>query len=266
MELDAPRPLVVAHRGASALAPENTLAAFTRAIDDGAEGIEFDVRLAKDNVAFVFHDSTLSRTAKRDARLSDFTSAELAKLDIGSWFNQMSRKRADPVFSSQRIVSLENALLFLENFKGLIYIELKCKDSEIDRLTLTVCEAVEGSPLLDRIIVKSFKMAVIPRIRVLCPSVRTAALFAPKIMTILRKEKHLVKIAEDFGADELSLHFSLATRKLMENAERQNLPVTIWTANNPRWIKRGIKLGVKAVITDNPARLIAKRNEILKNL
>ena len=266
MELDAPRPLVVAHRGASALAPENTLAAFTRAIDDGAEGIEFDVRLAKDNVAVVFHDSTLSRTAKRDSRLSDFTSAELAKLDIGSWFNQMSRKRADPVFSSQRIVSLENALLFLENFKGLIYIELKCKDSEIDRLTLTVCEAVEGSPLLDRIIVKSFKMAVIPRIRVLCPSVRTAALFAPKIMTILRKEKHLVKIAEDFGADELSLHFSLATRKLMENAERQNLPVTIWTANNPRWIKRGIKLGVKAVITDNPARLIAKRNEILKNL
>jgi len=77
MELDAPRPLVVAHRGASALAPENTLAAFTRAIDDGAEGIEFDVRLAKDNVAVVFHDSTLSRTAKRDARLSDFTSASL---------------------------------------------------------------------------------------------------------------------------------------------------------------------------------------------
>ncbi len=63
------RPLKIAHRGASALAPENTLAAFRRAVDDGADGIEFDVRLARDGVAVVFHDPTLNRTALRDATL-----------------------------------------------------------------------------------------------------------------------------------------------------------------------------------------------------
>ncbi|MBA2336113.1 MAG: glycerophosphodiester phosphodiesterase [Pyrinomonadaceae bacterium] len=266
MKFDTPVPLIVAHRGASALAPENTLAAFKRAVDDGAEGIEFDVRLAKDNVAVVFHDSTLNRTAQIDKRVSEFTALELAGFDVGSWFNLMSRKRADSAFSSQRISSLTDTLEFLKSFRGLIFIELKCRDSEIEKLAHAVCEAVDGSPLLGRIIVKSFKLAVIPRMHILCPTVRTAALFAPKIMSILRKEKHLVKIAEDFGADELSLHFSLATRKLMENAKRRNLPVTIWTADNPRWVKRGIKLGVKAIITNNPARLIDKRTKILKNL
>ena len=130
-------------------------------------------------------------------------------------------------------------------------------------LLRVVCEAVEDSPLIGQIIVKSFKLAAIPRIRVLCPAVRTAALFAPKIMTILRKEKHLVNIAQEFGAHELSLHYSLATRKLMEKAEKRNLPVTIWTADSPRWVKRGVKLGLNAIITNNPAKLLAKRSEVL---
>ncbi|MBC7899912.1 MAG: hypothetical protein H7070_07640 [Saprospiraceae bacterium] len=259
------KPLIIAHRGASLLAPENTLAAFGRAIDDGAEGIEFDVRLAKDAVAVVFHDATLQRTARREGRVSDFDSDELREFDIGSWFSEVSGKSADPAFAKERVVSLENTLAFLKDFKGLIYIELKCRDSEVAQLTKAVCRAVENSNLLGRIIVKSFKLAVIPRVRMLCPAVRTAALFAPKIMTILRKEKHLVKIADEFGADEISIHFSLATQKLMKKAAQRNLPVTIWTADNPRWVRRGMKLGLNAIITNNPAPLLAKRREILKN-
>ena len=100
----------------------------------------------------------------------------------------------------------------------------------------------------------------------LSPSVKTAALFAPKIMTILRKEKHLVKIAEEFGAGELSIHYSLATKKLMRKALERALPVTIWTVDNPRWIKRAIRLGLNAIITNDPARLLARRTEILSDL
>lgn len=257
------RPLIVAHRGASALAPENTLAAFRRAIDDGAEGIEFDVRLAKDGVAVVFHDATLKRTALRDGNIADFTSTELAKIDIGSWFNKMDRRNADRSYSLQRVSTLSATLEFLNGFKGRIYIELKCRDSEIRPLVSAVCGACGNSVLASRIIIKSFKMAVIPRVRLLCPGLKTAALFAPKIMTILRKEKHLVKIAEEFGASELSIHYSLATRKLMETAGKRNLPVTIWTADNPRWVKRGIKLGLNAIITNNPERLLSRRSEII---
>lgn len=257
-------PLIIAHRGASALAPENTPAAFERAIDDGAEGIEFDVRLTRDGVPVVIHDATLERTGRRKGRVSEFTAAELAGLDTGSWFNERYPDRADAVYSSQRISTLANVLEYLAGFPGLIYIELKCKDGEVIELTKAVCKAITASPLLPQIIVKSFKLGVIPAIKSRCPDVATAALFAPKIMTILRKDKHLIKIAEEFGADQLSMHYSLITRKLMKRIEKKEMPVTIWTADNTRWIKRGMKLGLRAIITNDPARLLARRHEILK--
>ena len=257
------RPLIVAHRGASALAPENTLAAFQRAMDDGAEGIEFDVRQAKDGVAVVFHDPTLNRTGLREGNIAELTSAELGNIDIGSWFNKMIPRQAKPEYGRQRVPTLAETLEFLKEFKGLLYIELKCKDSEVGDLVPAVCRACSESALSAQIIIKSFKMAVIPRVRLLCPGLKTAALFAPKIMTILRKEKHLVKIAEEFGASELSIHYSLATQKLMEKAGKREFPVTIWTADNPRWVKRGIKIGLNAIITNDPAKLLARRSEII---
>lgn len=248
------------------LAPENTLAAFRRAIVDRAEGIEFDVQLAKDGAAVVFHDETLARTARREGMVSDFSSTELAQFDIGSWFNEINPKYANPEFVNERVATLSETLGFLSDFRGLIFIELKCRDSEIAPLTDAVCRVIENSGLAAQIIVKSFRLAVIPRVRMLCPDVRTAALFAPKIMTILRKEKHIVNIAEEFGSDEISIHFSLATRKLMKKAEQRSLPVTIWTADNPRWIRRGLKLGINAIITNNPAPLLEKRRGVLGTL
>ena len=124
MTSTTPRPLIVAHRGASALVPENTLAAFARAISDGADGIEFDVRLAKDGVAVVFHDDTLSRTGLRNGNIADFTSIELANIDIGSWFNKMNPRLANPEYSRERVPTLPQTLNFLKDFKGLIYIEM----------------------------------------------------------------------------------------------------------------------------------------------
>ncbi len=259
-------PLIIAHRGASALAPENTLAAFKRAVDDGAEGIEFDVRLAKDGVAVVFHDSTLTRTARRDGRLANYTSTELRLLDVGSWFNRHDPRLADPAFEKEIVPTVAETLEFLKDFHGLIYIELKCRDDEVEALSRAVCDAIRDSPLIGRIIIKSFKLQVLPRVKALCPGIKTAALFAPKIMNILRKEKHLVMIAEEFGADEISLHFTLATRKLMKKAESRNLRVTIWTADSPRWIKRALRLGFNAIITNDPARLLAKRDELLASV
>ena len=81
------KPLIIAHRGASALAPENTLAAFRRAIADSAEGLEFDVQLSKDNVPVVIHDFDLKRLGRREGFVKDFTAEELQRIDVGSWFN-----------------------------------------------------------------------------------------------------------------------------------------------------------------------------------
>jgi len=251
----ATRPLIVGHRGASALAPENTIAAFERAIADGAEGIEFDVRLAKDGVAAVIHDETLTRTAGLKFRVADLSSGELAEIDVGSWFNTIFPTRAKASYAHETVPTLARTLGFLNDFTGRIYIELKCDESDAATLAKAVVREIKNCPLLPQIIVKSFKLSVIPHVRQLCPEVRTAALFAPRIMTMLRKKKYIVNIAEQFGADELSLHNSLATRALMAEARSRGFPVTIWTADHPAWVARGAKLGLSAIITNNPKRL-----------
>ena len=257
------KPLIIAHRGASALAPENTLAAFRRALADGADGVEFDVRLTKDGEVVVFHDATLRRLTNRKNLVSSLTAEELAGVDVGSWFARR-RNHEGGDFAGETIPTLRALLEFLKDFRGLIYIELKCRESETEKLARAVCEIISASHLLPQIIVKSFQLEVIPAVRRHCPQARTAALFAPKIMTILRKEKRLVSIADELGADMISVHFSLATRKLMKKAGKRNLPVTIWTADHPRWVRRAFELGLFAVITNNPAVLLAKRAEILE--
>ncbi|NNE97660.1 MAG: hypothetical protein HKN25_01435 [Pyrinomonadaceae bacterium] len=257
-------PLIIAHRGASALAPENTLAAFRQAIDDGAEGIEFDVRLSKDRIPVVFHDSRLIRICERDEKVSDLTYTELRQLDIGSWFNAKNPALAQNIYSGSRIESLENTLKFLSTYRGVIYIELKCDDEDAGRLTEAVCKVIETSPLLPQMIVKSFNLDVLPLISNYCSTAMTAALFAPEAKTILRKERRLIDVAKELKASRLSLHFSLATKKLIKKADTADLPVTIWTADSPRWVKRSIRLGIDQIITNDPARLLKRRYDVLR--
>lgn len=261
MEKNGLSPLIIGHRGASALAPENTLAAFQMAIEDGADGLELDVRLAKDGVPMVFHDATLRRIANKNMWVTSFTSDELQKLDAGSWFNLKYPKKYNQNYSRENIPTLSKFLEFLGDYKGLIYLELKCKGTEIPILVKAVTEIVKRSKLFPKITIKSFKLEAVAETNKLLPEVRTAALFAPKIMAILKKQSHLIEKAQECKADELSLHFSLATQKIVESAQNQGLSTIIWTADHPVWVKRAAEIGLKAIITNNPARLLAKRYE-----
>ncbi|MEO7539880.1 MAG: glycerophosphodiester phosphodiesterase family protein [Pyrinomonadaceae bacterium] len=258
-------PLIIGHRGASDTAPENTLAAFRTAMDAGADGVEFDVRLARDGVPVVIHDATLARTGSRVEKVAAMTSEELAKIDVGSWFNQKHPKRANIDFAAQKVSTLEQTLTILSGFKGLIYIELKADDADYRGLATAVCDVIRPSPLLPQVIVKSFRLATIPVVRCQLPSVTTAALFAPKIMNFLRRRKHIIAIAHEFGAQQISLHRSLATKRLVERAAAANLPVTIWTANNPAWVERACARGIGALITNDPAKLLAVRAKLAAN-
>lgn len=258
-----PVPLIIAHRGASAVAPENTLAAFRRAMEFGADGIEFDVRLAADGIPVVIHDPSLRRTAGRRGKVAAYSSEELSHIDVGSWFARPGKNGAKAEFAEERIVTLASALEFLKSFRGEIYVELKCKGDDLYPLARAAAAAIERADLAGTLIVKSFRLPVVTFFRENLPKVRTAALFAPKIMTILRKDKHLVRLAEEIGAHELSIHYSLATEKLMKKAAKAELPVNIWTADHGRLLKRAARLGVKAVITNDPAKLLKKREEFL---
>src|SRR5882724_3259670 len=101
------RPLVIGHRGSSAVAPENTIAAFRRAITDGADGFEFDVRLARDGQPVVIHDGSLQRTARIPGAVAQLTSAQLQKIDVGSWFNHQRPDSARSEYELETIPTLE---------------------------------------------------------------------------------------------------------------------------------------------------------------
>lgn len=253
------RPLIIGHRGASALAPENTIAAFRKAIEDGADGIEFDVRLSKDGIPVVFHDNDLVRLAQIDSQVIDLSCEDLKKIDVGSWFNRKNPKLSGTNFTKERIPTLAELLQFLRDYDGVIYIELKCRKEEMPDLVKAVCAQIKDDKLFRQIILKCFKLRALTLAKLEIPEIYTASLFAPKILNVFRKKKHLLEKAEDCLANEISLHFSLATQKLVRRAQSFGFPTTIWTADNPRWVKRAYKLGINAVITNNPARLLAWR-------
>lgn len=250
-------PLIIAHRGASACAPENTLAAFRLAVEQGADGVEFDVQLSKDGLPVVIHDTNLRRTSGHAQRVADTTAAELAKTDVGSWFNAV---RGDTRFSGQTVPTLDEVLAVSAAVPGPIYIELKCNASNYRPLVQVVCDMIRKSPLLPRIIVKSFRRAAVAEVRHVLAEVQTAALFEPRIMRIIRKRKFIIDMARDFGAHQISLHRSLATPKVCALAAEAGMPLTIWTADDPKWIARCQALGVGALITNDPAMMLAARD------
>ncbi len=257
-------PKIIAHRGDSINAPENTFASFQKAIDAGADGIEFDVRLAGDGEAVVIHDDSLLRTAGLASSVSDTTSDQLARIDVGSWFNRENERRACDSFSTESVRTLAETLDYLSSYQGSIYIELKCDESDVETLTARVAATLHQKHRAG-VVVKSFKLGVIPRMRSLLPGIRTAALFAPKIRNVLRKEKYLVEIAHELGADELSLHYTLATKKLVRKADDRGMATVVWTADSPRWIKRAMRLGLAAIITNDPGSMLARRRELAAN-
>jgi glycerophosphoryl diester phosphodiesterase len=255
-------PLIIAHRGASYDAPENTLSAFRMAVEAGAEGVEFDVQLSRDGVPMVIHDPTLERTGSRLVRVADLTSDSLGEVDVGTWFNIKHPKRAVEDYAGETIPTLAQVLDLLSSFGGLIYVELKATELDHQELARVVCDTIRSSHLLPQIIVKSFKLAVVPEVRCLMPEVNTAVLFAPQIMNFLKRRRQIVEIAHELGAGQISVHRSMLTRGLMKKAHQANMPVTVWTADKPLWLPRCRKLGVKALITNKPAVMLKERNDL----
>lgn len=249
------RPSIIAHRGASANAPENTMAAFRLAYASGAEGLEFDVRLSKDGVPVVIHDATLERVGELRSKVSDLTLEELKQIDVGSWFDRKHKKRQRTDHSGERIPTLDEVLELAKASDGPLYIELKCDQvSDAEATARAVCGLIGDSPALPRMIVKSFRPAAVMAVRSLLPGVTTAALFSPAILMILRRRRHMIDLAREFGADQLSLHYSLAAKHIVRMAA---MPVTVWTVDDPKWIAKCERRGIGALITNDPARFAA---------
>jgi glycerophosphoryl diester phosphodiesterase len=253
-------PLIIGHRGASAVAPENTLAAFERAMLEGADGIEFDVRLAGDGMPVVIHDATLERTGLVNGIVSQITSEELQVIDVGSWFNLRSGAKSTEFFG-ERLPTLQHVFDFFSDKAAFLYLEMKSDIASEGKLADAVVESIQQNSMRGRVIVESFDLSLIEQVKSLDPSIRTAALFEPRVshpMSLMRAMKP-VDLAKQVGAEEIALHHALASRRVIEKAKEAGLGVVVWTVDNPDWIERARSLGVTALITNNPARMLAYR-------
>lgn len=251
-------PLILGHRGASAVAPENTLAAFSRALSDGADGVEFDVRLSRDGVPVVIHDANLRRTGLLDRPVAELNARELQNVDVGSWFDKLHSQTS---FADERLPQLTQVFDLFQPNHGLLYVEMKGEREEGARLAEAVVRLTRQSGFAERVVVGSFDHAAIAKVKQLDGQIRTAALFEPKLSqpTSLLAGKMIDK-ARAVGADEIALHHTLARNRLVERALHAGLEVVVWTVDEAKWITRARALGVKALIANDPAAMLRHRN------
>ena len=257
-------PLIIGHRGSSAVAPENTLAAFRRAIADGADGIEFDVRLARDGVPVVIHDASLERTGSLKRKVSQLTAADLQATDVGRWFGKSAPRNRlpdDTEFAGETVPLLQQVFDLFEKNDGRLYLEMKADAGAGAELAAEVVRSIHRASFHERVIVECFDLALIQKVKTIDSTIRTAALFERRLSrptTVFLH--HLPEMAREVGADEIALHHSLAGRRVIEQALRLNQQVVVWTVDNPIWVTKAQTFGIAALITNNPRLLITARD------
>lgn len=224
---------VTAHRGASAVAPENTLAAFGAAIEAGADAIEFDVRLTADGAVVVFHDRNLLRVAGDPRTVADTTLVQLRGVDAGSWF--------DTRFDGERIPTLAEALAFIDR-RALALIELKPDAGNADALLAATLREIERSGYGDAVMLGALSPDLI----------RAARIAAPHMPLALFANDALPGMARRTDFDLLGLNHRRLDAAAVADARRHGYRLQVWTVNDPGRVARYLDLGVDDVSTDDP--------------
>lgn len=235
---------IIAHRGASKLAPENTMYAFELAYKLGAEGIETDVQLTKDNIPIIIHDETLKRTTSGTGYVKDFTYNELIKLDIGSWFSQE--------FKGAKFVTLEEFLTWIKPKDLYINIELKNNKIDYKNLEVIVYEMLKEHKLLDRTTISTFSENSIRRLKQFQDKVEVAFLTSKRL-------PNLVEYSKNLGANAIHIKYRLLTGELVEKAHAADMPVRVYTINKYKQMMNCYENMVDGIMTDVPHKALTYR-------
>ena len=240
------KPTVIAHRGFSASAPENTLPAFQSAIDAGADMIEFDIRLTRDKQFVVIHDATLERTTNGLGIVENHTLSELQTLDAGSWFGRK--------FTGTVLPSLSETLDLCRN-RILVNIEVKTEiqdDLCLDRLADLVGTQVEALRATRSVVISTYTRRIITSLRDKQEHL-TTALLSDQPST----NEAITKLACVSGATALHIPHRLASSSLVERAQQAGLLSAVHTINETTDMEELIELGVDVLFTDQPDRMRA---------
>jgi glycerophosphoryl diester phosphodiesterase len=234
---------ITAHRAGAAEAPENTLAAIRKAIEAGADWAEIDVQRSADGALVVLHDSDLRRVGGVPTRVAEMTLAQIRTIDAGSRFGEE--------FAGERIPTL-NEMIAAAGNRIRLNIELKPHGKD------------DVAPLVEAVIATARDAAILGRCRICSQSyegVRLARQLAPEVEIGFIAGASLGDLSK-LEVDFLMVSTRKATRRLVERATARNMKIHAWTVNNPDLLLRLVDRGVANVITDDPAAMRARLQEI----
>jgi glycerophosphoryl diester phosphodiesterase len=236
--------LVIAHRGASGHAPENTLAAFRRAVTCGAGFIETDLHLSRDAHFVAIHDETLERTTNGQGLVHDHSLADLRRLDAGSWFGSE--------FADERIPTLDEIFEFSRQNDVVFYLELKLAGTWGAQHALV--SALRQSGEIPRAVVMSFDPRVLVSLRRSEPTLMTALLYDGTLAEPFEQ-------ALSSGVRQIAARSDLVTPALLKEARSRDLQLVCWTVNHPAQMRALVAAGVDGIISDYPDRVVAAAKE-----
>lgn len=212
------------------------MAAFREAIAAGSDGIEFDVRLTRDRVPVIIHDNTLLRTTGLPHRLADLTWSALKNLNV-------------------EVPSLEELFELFATNDLLLFLEMKVDSAdEHQPLAGACCRLIDEYAFKQRVFVECFDLRALQVVKNIDAEIKTAALFQPKL-----SNQRIIEQAKAIGASALALHYRLAGGSLVQQAIDAKLRVAVWTVDDPTWIERANSMGIEALITNDPAAMLAHR-------
>jgi len=238
---------VIAHRGFSGRAPENTLLAIREAIAIGAEMVEIDVTMTADGHVILLHDETLDRTTSGTGPPTDHTLEEIRELDAGAWFST--------VFAGEKIPTLSEAL---RTVKGRILINIEIKSEAVDHgVVPKIASLIAEHEMHDQVIVSSFSPEALLRMKMADPEVITATLFNKDLHT----GRDPLEIVLEVGSRGFNISARRLTAAMIERCHKHGIPIAVYTVNEPDEMRRLIELGVDAVFTDHPGLMLEVRAE-----
>ena len=239
---------ITAHRGSSVTAPENTIPAIEKAMEEMADSVEIDVQMTSDGVIVLGHDASLKRVAGVNRSIASMTFAQLEQLDVGSWFSKS--------YEGTRIPALSEVLELCSQKIGLnIEIKYVGKNSELPEKT---AEMIKAYGMENQCVVTSTNLPYLRRVKAVLPEVRTGYIISAAYGNFYSSE----------DVDFISIRSGFVTSALMQNAHEQGKAVYAWTVNSKSELERLTLLGVDGIITDRPvlAREIVYREEATESL
>lgn len=250
--------LIIAHRGASGYAPENTMPAFILAYEQNADGIEMDVHLTKDGRVVICHDDTLERTSNGTGELRAKTLYELKKLDFGSWYGEK--------FKNERIATFDEFWDWFITTRRDFIVNIEIKNGPyihegIEKKLLDIINDKPLPNLFDRIIISCFHHDTLNKVKQIESRFQTAPLFEGTIIDI-------EKLCEQAGHSEyIHPYYNSIDTAMLQKSQNSNIKINTWTVNTTEQLEYVKQFNINGIITNYPdrARLVMRGDKSLKH-